>query len=130
MKFFTVLILGYSAWMSPLHAIPSALNQSITTMQTILSSPLFSHSVSQNEAVVELAYKGTKTTSSGRLLIYEIKTEVGGVVQQQFSGFVEKIKHQHNYYKVELTVQPNPMIGPPLIEVTKVKQISSQAHFD
>ena len=93
----------------------SPFSESVVIIGKIIESPLLREAVPQNEAVVVIEAKGSHREASA--LFYEVTTRL--------IGECHKV---HHHYLVELSVQPNPGIGPRQIEVTEVKPVSEH-HF-
>lgn len=107
----------------PMHAALSALNQSIVTMETILSSPLMQTELSPYEKVILLKESHEKHSSntSATHLTYVLETEV----------IIDSHEHHHHkLYLVDIVVTPNSRPGPQLLEVVSIKPYAGRSHSE
>lgn len=133
----TLLVTAAIAMMSfilPMEAIPSSLGQSIREFEAILDSPLLPGAIAESEFIFEIERKtnNLEATTVHYIITTHVPTNNNGFTAE-LDAFPEMKKHHSsshecctrtNRYRARLELTPNPAIGPVIINVVSIEQIS------
>ncbi|MBA3720954.1 MAG: hypothetical protein H0W88_00965 [Parachlamydiaceae bacterium] len=138
-KFIATLILSFACFQS-VDARPSLLNETILEYQAILDSPKIQNKIGQNEAIFDIK-RTTKNLEANTIFYVIVTREVllednsdfsaENDLLMDFDARCKKKKHHDSdtkirSYEVKVVLTPNPQIGPDVITVVSIKQISNR----